>query len=104
VFGIADVFGDLLNIIVGLLNPLDCPHHVRQEEKSPFREGVVIEKKPPNGDGVLVNAGLKKVNRCDIFACTNVSDCFYMLIVCSNSTKSKARRTRHFGYAGLLNA
>ncbi|CAG8642766.1 4237_t:CDS:2, partial [Paraglomus occultum] len=44
----------------GLLNPLDCPHHVRQEEKSPFREGVVIEKKLPNGDGALVNAGLKK--------------------------------------------
>ncbi|CAI2170246.1 5116_t:CDS:10 [Funneliformis geosporum] len=44
----------------GLLNPLDCPHHVRKEEKSPFREGVIIDKKPRNGKGSLVNAGLSK--------------------------------------------
>ncbi|CAG8545553.1 13020_t:CDS:2, partial [Acaulospora colombiana] len=44
----------------GLLNPLDCPHHVRQDEKSQFREGVVTDKKPKNGEGSLVNAGLTK--------------------------------------------
>ncbi|CAG8699309.1 379_t:CDS:10, partial [Cetraspora pellucida] len=42
----------------GLLNPLDCPHHVRQDEKCPFREGVVIDKKIKKGS--LVNAGLTK--------------------------------------------
>ena len=50
-----------MRIIIGLLNPLDCPHHVRKEEKSPFREGVTIDKKPRNGEGSLVNAGLSKV-------------------------------------------
>ncbi|CAH1764841.1 11737_t:CDS:2 [Entrophospora sp. SA101] len=44
----------------GLLNPLDCPHHVRQEEKSQYREGVVIDTKPKGMEGALVNAGLKK--------------------------------------------
>jgi predicted SPOUT superfamily RNA methylase MTH1 len=50
-----------LRIIIGLLNPLDCPHHVRKEEKSPFREGVTINKKPGNSEVSLVNAGLSKV-------------------------------------------
>ncbi|CAG8521640.1 1951_t:CDS:10 [Acaulospora morrowiae] len=45
----------------GLLNPLDCPHHVRQDEKSQFREGVVVDKKPKSGEGSLVNAGLTKL-------------------------------------------
>lgn len=45
--------------IIGLLNPLDCPHHVRKEEKSPFREGVIINKKS-GGETSLVNAGLSK--------------------------------------------
>ncbi|CAG8691829.1 25476_t:CDS:2, partial [Dentiscutata erythropus] len=44
----------------GLLNPLDCPHHVRQDEKCPFREGVVIDRKIKYGKGSLVNAGLTK--------------------------------------------
>jgi len=45
--------------MIGLLNPLDCPYHVRKEEKSPFREGVIINKKP-SGEASLVNAGLSK--------------------------------------------
>ncbi|CAG8793412.1 32972_t:CDS:2, partial [Racocetra persica] len=36
----------------------DCPHHVRQDEKCPFREGVVMDKKIKKGS--LVNAGLTK--------------------------------------------
>ncbi|RHZ64617.1 hypothetical protein Glove_321g37 [Diversispora epigaea] len=45
----------------GLLNPLDCPHHVRQDEKSRFREGVVTGKQLKNGEkGSLVDAGLTK--------------------------------------------
>ena len=30
--------------LVGLLNPLDSPHHLRKEEISVYREGVVLEK------------------------------------------------------------
>ena len=42
----------------GMLNPLDCPHHMRQDEVSPFREGVVLQ----SGDAhSLVNCGLQKV-------------------------------------------
>jgi predicted SPOUT superfamily RNA methylase MTH1 len=34
----------------GLLNPLDCPHHVRAHEQTPYREGVT------NGTGKDGNA------------------------------------------------
>ncbi|CAM9213912.1 unnamed protein product [Phaeothamnion confervicola] len=50
----------------GLLAPLDAPHHVRVDEAAPFREGVVIEGKPPAsagggiGNGSLVNIGLRR--------------------------------------------
>ncbi|ORZ36980.1 putative RNA methyltransferase, partial [Catenaria anguillulae PL171] len=49
----------------GLLNPLDAPHHVRVDEKSLYRDGVVLAKKPPGGaaaaaGGCLVNCGLRK--------------------------------------------
>ena len=30
----------------GLLNPLDAPHHMRLQERAPFREGVVVDKPP----------------------------------------------------------
>jgi len=46
----------------GLLNPLDAPHHVRANEDSLFREGVVV-KRPvavDKGGGSWVNVGLKK--------------------------------------------
>ncbi|KAI9179658.1 hypothetical protein H9P43_004986 [Blastocladiella emersonii ATCC 22665] len=45
----------------GLLNPLDAPHHVRADERSTFRDGVVLAKKPPGGSpGCLANVGLRK--------------------------------------------
>jgi predicted SPOUT superfamily RNA methylase MTH1 len=40
----------------GLLPPLDMPHHMRREDVSLFREGVVSEK--PVKDGSLINIGL----------------------------------------------
>ncbi|CAG8521029.1 4012_t:CDS:2 [Ambispora gerdemannii] len=45
-----------------VLQYLETPHshHFRQEEKSPYREGVVIEKLPKDGQGSLVDAGLTK--------------------------------------------
>jgi methyltransferase len=41
----------------GLLSPLDSPHHVRQEERSKYREGVVMDRKGAKGS--LVNCGIK---------------------------------------------
>ncbi|CAM9700382.1 unnamed protein product [Chrysoparadoxa australica] len=43
---------------VGLLAPLDTPHHVRAEEPSPFREGLVSKKELKSG--CLVHVGLRK--------------------------------------------
>lgn len=44
----------------GLLNPLDCPHHMRADEESLYREGLVLNKPIKAGRGSLVNIGLKK--------------------------------------------
>ena len=48
---------------VGLLNPLDTPHHVRVDERSMYREGVVVNRPGPKlktgGVGCWVNVGLK---------------------------------------------
>lgn len=45
----------------GLLNPLDSPHHMRQDEESEFREGVVVDRPTRPGHGSFVNCGMKKV-------------------------------------------
>uniref|UniRef100_A0A1B0GGS8 Rna methyltransferase n=1 Tax=Lutzomyia longipalpis TaxID=7200 RepID=A0A1B0GGS8_LUTLO len=44
----------------GLLNPLDAPHHLRQNNNFIFREGVVTEKPTKSGKGCHVNIGLRK--------------------------------------------
>ena len=46
---------------LGLLNPLDAPHHVRQDEWSEYREGIVLDRPVKTGGGSYVNAGLRKV-------------------------------------------
>jgi predicted SPOUT superfamily RNA methylase MTH1 len=43
----------------GLMNPLDAPHHLRKDEWSKFREGVVINRPNKPGKGSWVNIGLK---------------------------------------------
>ena len=44
----------------GLLAPIDAPHHVRVEERSKYREGVVLEKKGSGADaGSFVNCGIR---------------------------------------------
>lgn len=45
---------------VGLLPPLDAPHHVRKHEWSPFREGVTLEANTSGPSGTLVDVGLRK--------------------------------------------
>lgn len=44
----------------GLLNPLDAPHHLRQQNEFVFREGVVTSKpaRETSGGGSYVNIGL----------------------------------------------
>lgn len=52
----------------GVLNPLDAPHHFRQEDNVPFREGVVSTLPPrKNSKGCYVDVGLRKnvlVDKC----------------------------------------
>uniref|UniRef100_A0A480X6W2 28S rRNA (uridine-N(3))-methyltransferase n=4 Tax=Sus scrofa TaxID=9823 RepID=A0A480X6W2_PIG len=49
----------------GLLNPLDSPHHMRQDEDSEFREGVVVDRPTRPGQGSFVNCGMKKEVKID---------------------------------------
>lgn len=45
---------------VGLLPPLDAPHHLRKHEWESYREGVTLKEKAPNCVGTLVDVGLSK--------------------------------------------
>ncbi|XP_058077703.1 uncharacterized protein LOC131226053 [Magnolia sinica] len=47
-------------IFVGILPPLDAPHHLRKHEWAPYREGITLKAKPPNSTGTLVDVGLNK--------------------------------------------
>uniref|UniRef100_A0A3P8U892 28S rRNA (uridine-N(3))-methyltransferase n=1 Tax=Amphiprion percula TaxID=161767 RepID=A0A3P8U892_AMPPE len=49
----------------GLLNPLDSPHHMRIDEESKYREGIVLDRTPKQGKGSLVNCGMRKEVRID---------------------------------------
>ncbi|CAK9799543.1 Putative methyltransferase C9orf114 homolog [Anthophora quadrimaculata] len=42
----------------GILNPLDAPHHLRQQDVSLYREGIVTNKPVKTGSGSHVNVGL----------------------------------------------
>ncbi|KAM3874012.1 putative methyltransferase C9orf114 homolog [Diretmus argenteus] len=44
----------------GLLNPLDSPHHMRIDEESEYREGIVLDRPSKPGKGSLVNCGMRK--------------------------------------------
>ena len=43
----------------GLLNPLDTPHHMKMEDVTPFREGVVVNR-PAKASRSWVNVGLRR--------------------------------------------
>uniref|UniRef100_A0A7N0TY26 RNA methyltransferase n=1 Tax=Kalanchoe fedtschenkoi TaxID=63787 RepID=A0A7N0TY26_KALFE len=45
---------------VGMLPPLDAPHHLRKHEWAPYREGVTLNERPSNAHGTLVDVGLSK--------------------------------------------
>jgi methyltransferase len=42
----------------GLLPPMDAPHHVRAEDRAPYREGVVLDAISSNGKS-LVYCGIR---------------------------------------------
>eukprot|EP00753_Platysulcus_tardus_P022135 PLAT9349.1.p1 GENE.PLAT9349.1~~PLAT9349.1.p1 ORF type:complete len:479 (-),score=184.34 PLAT9349.1:29-1465(-) len=44
----------------GLLHPLDTPHHMRQSDLAPYREGIVIDRPVRRKEGSWVNAGLHR--------------------------------------------
>ena len=48
---------------VGLLNPLDAPHHPRAGEECEYREGLVSEREPKPGHGSYAAVGLQKEAR-----------------------------------------
>ena len=50
---------------LGILNPLDTPHHMTIDEDAPFREGVVLDRPVKMGAGSFVNAGMRKEVRID---------------------------------------
>ncbi|KAL8139574.1 hypothetical protein V2J09_005595, partial [Rumex salicifolius] len=45
---------------VGMLPPLDAPHHLRKHEWASYREGVTLKEKAPNSAGTVVDVGLSK--------------------------------------------
>ncbi|NP_001242411.1 uncharacterized protein LOC100786821 [Glycine max] len=45
---------------VGLLPPLDAPHHLRKHEWGPYREGVTAKERHLNSGATLVDVGLVK--------------------------------------------
>ena len=45
----------------GLLNPLECQHHLKQDEICEYREGVVLNRPIREKDGSWVDIGLLKV-------------------------------------------
>ena len=50
---------------LGVLNPLDTPHHMKIDDDAPFREGVVLNRPVKVGGGSFVNAGMRKEVRID---------------------------------------
>ncbi|KAL7297952.1 hypothetical protein TKK_0008969 [Trichogramma kaykai] len=49
----------------GLLNPLDAPHHLRQQDVYIYREGVITNKPVKAGKGSMVYVGLQNDVRVD---------------------------------------
>ncbi|XP_010420729.1 PREDICTED: putative methyltransferase C9orf114 [Camelina sativa] len=45
---------------VGMLPPLDAPHHLRKHEWEQYREGVTLSEKAPNSENTMVDVGLSK--------------------------------------------
>lgn len=44
----------------GLLNPLSCPHHMKEEDWTPYREGVTVDRPTKSSSQSVVEIGLRK--------------------------------------------
>lgn len=53
---------------VGLLNPLDAPHHLRLYDDWEYREGVTTDLACKNENGCYVDIGLQNVSKV-FFSC-----------------------------------
>ena len=51
--------------LVGLLPPLDTPHHMKMQDWTPYREGVVVNRPVKAGAGSYINVGLRKEAQVD---------------------------------------
>ncbi|KAL4427495.1 hypothetical protein ABPG74_015198 [Tetrahymena malaccensis] len=49
---------DLKN--AGLMNPIECHHHLKSDQYCPYREGVVMNRPTKENEGSWVEIGLKK--------------------------------------------
>lgn len=52
-------------VVLGLLNPLDTPHHMKVDDDMPYREGVVLDRPVKKGCGSFANVGMRKEVRID---------------------------------------
>jgi predicted SPOUT superfamily RNA methylase MTH1 len=54
---------DLKN--AGLMNPIECHHHLKSDDICEFREGVSLDRPTKPGAGSWVDIGLKQQARMD---------------------------------------
>jgi len=52
---------DLKN--AGLMNPIECQHHLKTDEPCEFREGVAVDRPTKKGTGSWVDIGLQQQAR-----------------------------------------
>lgn len=55
---------DLKN--VGLMNPIECHHHLKTNDVCEFREGVSVDRPTKKGAGSWVDIGLKQQAQMDV--------------------------------------
>lgn len=48
------------SFVAAILNPLDSPHHMRADEQTKYRDGVIMDLKIKEGGNSYANCGLTK--------------------------------------------
>jgi predicted SPOUT superfamily RNA methylase MTH1 len=59
-----EMHSDLKN--AGIMNPIECDHHLKVEEVGEFREGVVLARPVKDGKGSWVDIGLRREAQMDL--------------------------------------
>lgn len=60
---------DLKN--AGLMNPIECHHHLKTTQLCEFREGVTLERPTKKNTGSWVDIGLKQQAQMDVLLTPN---------------------------------